>query len=270
MSIRTVQVGESDPLKLRVYFDVRLLDGTPATGEAGRQPEIGINSALYDATGIGVLVAGAGPGRYTAQLTGVAILEPGDIIQTHYIHSGVTLESWGNTFQVIDSDFTLANRSTTVLEYYGTLEDADRFYGFRIPRKSWERASSDYKIRALRMASRAIDRLNFSGDMVDARQSLQFPRSNTFDDVVTSDSAVPQAVIEAVYLCAPYFLEGWSVDMEINNLAAISNRVGPAGTQYDRSFVLPHLRAGIPSGEAWELLVGFLRDPHQVTLFRDS
>lgn len=270
---RNVKVGETDALKTRVYFDVRLLAGTPALLEAGGQPQVSINGGAWDTTGISILTA-VGFGQYTAQLSSTLLISVDDIIYTRYA-SGSTLESRGDVFRVIDSAFTAANAATLVVDYYGTLGEADQFFGARLPDRNWRIAKPDDKIKAMRMATQAIDRLNIAGLKVDDNQALQFPRRNDYTDnngVTTSTFSidVPQDIKDATYLCAAKFLSGWDADMEISNLAATQNRIGPTTTQYDRSFAPDYIKAGIPSATAWTLIRPYLRDPMELSLTRAS
>jgi hypothetical protein len=279
---RQVAVGETDPLKTRVYFDVRLLDGTPALGEDGQQPQVSINGSSFSPTGISVISV-VGFGSYTAQLAmDVLAVNSGDIIITRYSRVGITLESRGDIFQAIDNSFTEVNVSTVVVDYYGTVIDADTYWNTRLPSRIWAGATQDNKIKAMRMATQAIDRLNIAGLKQDDNQILQFPRRN--DMVIDSTDpgadldavtviqtfsiGVPEDIKVATYICAEKFLGGWDADSEITNLMALENRIGPAASKYDRSFALEYVKAGIPSPTAWLLIRPYLRDPMELSLSR--
>jgi hypothetical protein len=105
--MRTIQQGESVAVRRRVYFQIVGTDGlTPATGEAGGQPQISTNGGAWAATGIGVLVE-IGNGRYYAELTAAALAAVGDVIETRYA-SGSTAECPGDSVQVFAHDLAAA------------------------------------------------------------------------------------------------------------------------------------------------------------------
>jgi hypothetical protein len=268
---RNVKVGETDALKTRVYFDVRLLDGTPALSETGGQPQVSLNGGTWDNSGISALTS-VGFGQYTAQLVSSFLTTTGDILYTRYA-SGATNESRGDVFFVIDNDYTTANASTLVVDYYGTLPEAEQFFASRLTDRNWAIASPDDKIKALRMATQAIDRLNIAGLKQVDTQILQFPRRNDYYDnsgelLQTFSTDVPQDIKTATYLCAVKFLGGWDADIEINNLMAIENRIGPSNSKYDRSWAPDYIKAGIPSATAWTMIRPYLRDPNEITVVR--
>lgn len=101
--MRIIKQSETTAAKRRVYFHIVGVDGiTPATGEAGGQPQISTNGGAWTNTGIGVLVA-IGNGRYYAELTAAAIGTIGDLIETRY-KSGATAECPGDSVQVYAND----------------------------------------------------------------------------------------------------------------------------------------------------------------------
>lgn len=98
-----VQYNESNALLRRVRFDIRGLDGlTPATGEAGGQPQISVNDGAWTNTGISVLSA-IGNGRYYATVDQSVIATPGIAVQSRF-KSGSTVETPGESLQVVGYD----------------------------------------------------------------------------------------------------------------------------------------------------------------------
>lgn len=84
----------------RVYFDLRQSDGlTPATSEAGGQPQISTDGGAWTDTGIGTLTS-IGQGRYYADLTQTAVLTAGTMIETRYKSSN-TIECPGDSIHVV-------------------------------------------------------------------------------------------------------------------------------------------------------------------------
>jgi len=57
---------------------------------------------------------------------------------------------------------------------YGTIVLADTYFGERLNSEVWEDAVPADRTKALIMATRAIDRLNFVGEMADEDQVLQW------------------------------------------------------------------------------------------------
>jgi hypothetical protein len=282
---RTIKVGETDAVLSRVYFDIRLLDNvSPALGENGLQPQVSVNGGAPADFGISTLTI-VGFGRYTAQLQAGVLLNVGDVLTTRYARTGVTGESRGDTFLIVDNAFTTTNQSgLTPFDYYGTLVEADQFFSTRVNVPVWKRAAPGDKLNALRMATMAIDNLNIAGLKADDNQVLQFPRRN--DRTVTStspseqvdittvvsdvDTQIPPDIRKATYLCAYRFLDGWDMDLELENTRTIENKFGGATSRYDPGAISEWIKAGIPSGQAWLLIRPYLRDPYEITLSRGN
>lgn len=147
-------------------------------------------------------------------------------------------------------------------EYYGTHTEAIAYFNERLDTRIWDETLYDNRIAALIMAARAIDKLNFAGNKNDSDQNLQFPRG---DDIV-----IPVEIKYAAYEIALAFLDGYNPDQEVGTLGVLSESYSGVRTTYDASHVNEHIRAGIPSIEAWEYLRPFLRDPTRVRLSRVS
>lgn len=85
-----------------------------------------------------------------------------------------------------------------------------------------------------------------------ANQPNQFPRG---DDV-----AVPDPIAQACCELALALLDDVDPNIEIENLQNKMQSIDGGRTERDTSYVQEHVRAGIPSIQAWMLLVPFLRD----------
>jgi len=72
----------------------------------------------------------------------------------------------------------------------------------------------------------------------------------------------------ACYEIAIQLLDGVDPDMEVSALAQSSNKISSLQTNYNRSFVEEHIRAGVPSYTAWTYLKSYLVDFRQLTLSR--
>lgn len=143
---------------------------------------------------------------------------------------------------------------------YGDVPAADSYFTERLQTDAWDNANDTDKFKALAMATRAIDRLNYAGDKTDADQELQFPRGG--------DTDVPDAILIATYECALALLDGYDPNIEIENLAISSQGFAEVRDTYDRSFALEHIRSGIPSVVAWSYIKPYLRDPNYFTISR--
>lgn len=106
MPIRLTKANSNLAKDRRVIFDLRQTDGvTPATGEAGGQPQISTNGNAWTNTGISTLTYTNRGGYYYANVDQSVIATAGDWILTSY-KSANTLETPGTTLHVVAFDFT--------------------------------------------------------------------------------------------------------------------------------------------------------------------
>lgn len=146
--------------------------------------------------------------------------------------------------------------------FYGSVSGANQYFSERLFSQDWEDCLASDREKALHMATKAINRLNFSGDKHDETQEHQFPRND--------DTEVPLEIEYATYECALAYLGGVNIDMEIRSLGLSSVSISGVQDNVVSGFVPEHLRAGIPSAEAWIYLRPFLRDPNHFVLSRVS
>lgn len=100
---KLIQAGETTAAHRRVFFHLVGTDGiTPATGEAGGQPEISADGAGWTSTGIGALAA-IGNGRYYAELSAAVVVTAGVWFETRY-KSASTAECPGDSAFVVVFD----------------------------------------------------------------------------------------------------------------------------------------------------------------------
>jgi hypothetical protein len=268
MASRNVRLGENP----QVYFNVPLADFSgPALNEAGGQPQVSLNGAAYDNTGIGILVA-VGFGEYYAVLDSSVVLVVGDRILTRY-KGAATAEVDGDDFTVVSGDGTLPADPLSITSY-GSVANADLYFSFALNTRKWDTASPVNKRKALIEATRIIDSLNYAGKKASAGQVLQFPRQNVYvdpltdDSEITTDDRVPADIKIATYIVALRLLEGYDPDKQADLLGISSTKFGQVGTVYARDYIPEHMRAGIPSDRAWKLIRPYLRDPYEVILQR--
>lgn len=97
---RLIQANEATAARRRVYFQLVGTDGlTPATGEAGGQPQASLNGAAWTSALIGTLTD-IGNGRYYADLTTAAVATAGSWLETRY-KSASTAECPGDSVFVV-------------------------------------------------------------------------------------------------------------------------------------------------------------------------
>lgn len=139
------------------------------------------------------------------------------------------------------------------LDPYLTVEDAQLFFNGRLNTYPWDNATDPEKLKALKMATGRIDRLQYIGVRLDPEQELEFPRDY--------QTQVPQAIEEACCLIALSLLDGVDVEIEDQNLSAVTQAFSTARTTYNPAVRRDYIRNGIPNVEAWQLLLPYLEDP---------
>jgi len=173
---------------------------------------------------------------------------------------------------------------------YGTVAEADSYFGTRLYSTAWDTASAGNKTKALEQATRIIDRLNFAGEKNAAHlvrisltgrddfeinltqeqydailaagltQELEFPRG--------SDTVVPGDIKIACYEIAYALIDGVDPDREYEDQGVISQGYASVRTTYDRSIVLEHTNSGIPSPTAWRYLRPFIKSGKNLKILR--
>lgn len=149
------------------------------------------------------------------------------------------------------------------MQHYGTMNGALAFFDNRLHSTDFELATTQDRTSALYQATQLIDSLNFVDDKTDPDQELQWPRGGS--------EVVPQNIERACYLIAFELLVN-DVQLEPFSEKAdlASEGHGSARANYNAQDRSPHLVAGIPSFEAWRLLLPHLRSRSELTLSRIS
>lgn len=110
-------------------------------------------------------------------------------------------------------------------------------------------------IAALQVSSYLANAQPSAGDgstIPGPNQPNQFPRGD--------DTTVPDAVSQACCELALVLLDDVDPNIEAENLQNKVQTIGDGRTERDTSYVYDHVRAGIPSIQAWMLLKPFLRN----------
>jgi len=145
---------------------------------------------------------------------------------------------------------------------YCSIDTANQVFLEMLGTAAWDGASEADQDKALRSATRMIDRLNFLGEKADENQSRQFPRG--------TDTTIPKNIVIATCLIALSLLDGRDTEMELMDLSVTQHRIGPVNTNYDRNKVPDHILAGIPSLEAWLYIKPYLRQHGSLIVSRTS
>jgi hypothetical protein len=116
------------------------------------------------------------------------------------------------------------------------------------------------KEKALAMASRALDRLNWLGSKTDAAQVLQFPRGG--------DTAIPDDIKFACAEEALSLLEGRDPTLEYENLRTESQQYKNVKASYNTAQIAEHIVCGFTSLTAWRYIKSYLRDSRVVQISR--
>jgi len=143
---------------------------------------------------------------------------------------------------------------------YATIAQGDTYFAGHLNTDPWDDATDANKTKALTEVTRAIDRLNFQGELADEDQSNQFPRGD--------DTTVPTDIQYACLEESLIRLDDIEVEQEISNLRMKSQGYANIRSTYDSSFVQDHIMAGIMSVISWQYLQPYLRDSRGITISR--
>lgn len=143
---------------------------------------------------------------------------------------------------------------------YVTVIEADDYFSELYKRALWSEITVTERQQALNSATAMIDRLKFAGAKHDADQELEFPRDDETD--------VPTDIKVACFELAYSLVDGKDAELEIENLPIVAKGYSAIRSTFDRTFVLEHVRAGIPSYAAWTRLKPYLCDDKAVVIRR--
>lgn len=145
---------------------------------------------------------------------------------------------------------------------YGTVQEADRYFGVLLHGELWEKTIYLRKYKALVSATKQIDTLRFAGRKTEDDQTLEFPRYG--------DDEVPLAIRQATYEEALSLLRGIDPTTEYDNLFIRSRGLGSLRTDYEPQNPPEHKKAGITSLRAWHILLPYLKPALDLKLRRES
>lgn len=146
---------------------------------------------------------------------------------------------------------------------YITIVEATAYFDGRLYTSCWDDASDTDRNKALTMATRSLDRLNYHGQKADPAQVLQFPRLN--------DTVVPQDIKDGCAEEALALLDGKDPECERESIGITETVIGPVKAKFDRQTARPiNILHGIMSATAWSFILPYLRDPLTMRFSRTS
>jgi len=169
------------------------------------------------------------------------------------------------------------------IRYYGTIHEAETYFANRLHEQAWTKSRAVDRKKALWASSLIIDALNYKGDKhpvyeilqanseaaaetlraADDSQVLEFPRD--------ADTEVPEEIRVASYEIAHSLLDGKDPELELETLGIISQGTHGVTTSYSRNQIpIEHIINGVPSPQAWRLLIPYLREDDAIVLSRVS
>ncbi len=142
------------------------------------------------------------------------------------------------------------------------------FDDVRLGADAWENSTSSDKLKALKMATVAIDRLSFKGIKVTTTQTNEFPRlpgrQLTSIVIIVPTPTIPDDIKIATCEIALTLLDGVDPELEEESLGAITEAYSTVRVTSDINVRKDHFKAGIPSSVAWKHLLPYLNDPYDI------
>lgn len=169
--------------------------------------------------------------------------------------------------------------------FYGSVSEADVYFGYRLYEDVWQNSTATMKRNALIAATRCIDALVYKGykaavnnlpDSADEAtvnaawlsQPLEFPRGSKVGE---SDTVVPDDIVRATYEIAYSLLSGKDPEAELDSIMVTSQSYDRVRTSYDRGMLpLESVLNLVPSAIAYNLLLPYLRDNRSIGISRIS
>jgi hypothetical protein len=146
------------------------------------------------------------------------------------------------------------------IAYYGSVNEANNWFQQRLYNKPWMKSNPRQREAAIAEATQLIDNIVYWGTKTDENQSNEFPRNGA--------TVVPLDVRRATYEIALALLDGVDIEREMRGLQITASGFAGARTHYDRTVPQEHIRNGIPSFKAWQLLTQYMADPNIISRVR--
>jgi len=133
---------------------------------------------------------------------------------------------------------------------YVTPTEADTYFESHLHTDAWDQAITTDRVKALAMATRNIDRLDFTNQKVDVDQELEFPRGD--------QTEVPDDIESACCELALSILDGNDPDELLADLSVKNEGFSSVRAAYNREILPEYIINGIVSATAWRYLRPYL------------
>lgn len=143
---------------------------------------------------------------------------------------------------------------------YVYVPEADDYFNTVLGTAQWDLSSEEDKEKALKMATRAIDRLSFKGSKTDETQVLEFPRDG--------ETQVPAAIKIACCEEAFCLISGDNPNDNFNSLRVSSEGVVTVNVTYDRDNQPIWVQCGLTSPKAYTQISQYIDFPKSLKLTR--
>lgn len=145
---------------------------------------------------------------------------------------------------------------------YATIAEANTYFAERLHTAPWDEALTSDKNKALAMATKQIDCLDFALSKTVAAQANEFPRG--------TETTIPDDIKNASCEIAISLLDGDLPDDMLADMSVKQDVFANVRTTYDRANTPEHIIAGIVSATAWRILRPYLEEPGNIKLSRVS
>ncbi len=146
---------------------------------------------------------------------------------------------------------------------YADYTYADAYFAERVGADDWTSFTTAQKTKALKHATRLIDRLDLVLEKTDESQDNEFPRGG--------ETSVPEEVLMACCEQALELLRGSLPEDEVKAAGVTSESVGDTSRSYGSGAAsMVGESSGLTSVAAAQLMRDWIEDPHEMTLVRDS
>jgi len=137
---------------------------------------------------------------------------------------------------------------------YVTLEECTTYLSTELWAEAWLTTSTHNQQLALNKSEKIVDAIRYYGEKLDKNQIHEFPRDY--------QETIPQDVKDAVCLIALKLVEGRIPELDSDMARIKSDNLASAKTTYNEFNTPKHVLYGVPSYDAWGMLIKYV-DTHK-------
>ena len=145
---------------------------------------------------------------------------------------------------------------------YATVEFANGFLSMELWSDAWFASPEPLREKALGKATRIIDTIRYKGEKTDPVQVGEFPRNG--------ETVIPADIASACSYIALALIEGKIPELEYGNARVESDSLASGKISYQTNNTPKHMLYGVPSYDAWGLLVKYVDLASTISLVRVS